>query len=312
MPFRPVIVAALQAAGLYAAGIVVPLLGQFAIFFVPVPLITVTVLEGRQSGLLATVLAAGMVAALGSWQSALLLFLLGFGLMALGLSEGLLRGMRPESAILAGGALPVLALLAIAAPVLLQSGKSPVAITEEFLRQSIVDGQKIYTDLGLTEVAQTIGSLSDSLVFYVARLIPGLIAMTMLLQAAGCYGLSRALILRRRPGHGLAAGPAFATWHAPDQWVWPLIATLAVIALAPHGSALWFAGLNVAVLFLLVYTAQGAAVLEFYYRKARIPTVLRSFFHAVILALPTLVLVVALGVVDIWADLRKVRAAEKA
>ncbi len=311
MPYRPIVIAALQAAGLYAAGVLVPVLGQFAVFFVPVPLIALAVLEGRQAGLFATLLAAVLVAALGSWQTALLLFLLGFGLMSLGLSEGMLRGLRPELAVLAGGLLPLAAVLAVAAPALLQAGKPPVALAEEFLRQSIADGQKIYNDLGMTGLAGTIGSLSDTLVFYIARLIPGMVILTTLLQAAGCYGLARLLVLRRRPDHGLAAGPTLATWHAPDAWVWPLIGTLATVALAEHGSGPWFIGLNIGMLFLLVYTTQGAAVLEFFFRRARIPAVLRGILHGVLFALPTLVLVVALGVVDIWADLRKVRPAAR-
>lgn len=308
MPHRAVIVAALQAAGLCIAGLIIPLLGQIAILFAPVPIIIVAVLHGRTAGLAATVIATLLVALLVSWQTALMLFLLGFGLMALGLSEGLSRGMRPETAIALGSILPLAALSAVLLPVMMQAGQDPGGMIADFLRKSLADAEKLYTDIGAPEVAGTIAAAADTVVFYLLRLLPGIIAMTTVMQAAGCYGIARSLILRRRP-EVANDGPLLPRWHAPDAWVWPLIATLAVIAAAPRGSGLWFAGLNLAFLFLLIYTAQGVAVLEHYYRRARIPLILRSFMHAVILALPSIVAVIALGVVDIWADFRKIRTA---
>jgi uncharacterized protein YybS (DUF2232 family) len=310
MTLRPIIIAALQAAGLYIIGSIVPLLGQFAVLFAPVPLITATVLHGRATGAAATGLAAGFVALLGSWQVAVVLFLLGFGLMALGLAEGMLRNLRSETVVVVGSVLPLAALMALLAPFLLQAGKDPLALIETYLRTAITDVQKLYTDAGATEVAQVIATLSDTLVHYLVRLLPGIILTTTVMQAAGCYGLARALVLRRRPDLPMASRPALPLWHAPDTWVWPLIAMLALIAVSSRGTALWFVGLNLSFLFLFVYTVQGVAVLEFYFRKARIPVVVRSIMHAVLLALPTVVAVIAVGVVDIWADFRKVRAAE--
>lgn len=307
MAFRPIIIAALQASGLYIIGGIVPLLGQFAVLFVPVPLITVSVLHGRASGTAATALAAIVVAFLGSWQVAFVLFLLGFGLMALGLSEGMLRDLRTEATIIAGSALPLTALLILLVPYVMQSGKDPVALIETYLRTSLADVRKLYTDAGVHEVAQMLDTLSDTIVHYLVRFLPGIILTTTVMQAAGCYGLARALILRKRPDLPLASRPALPFWHAPDPWVWPLIAILGLIAVASRGSAAWFVGLNLSFLFLFVYAAQGIAVLEYYYRKARIPLLLRSLMHAVILALPTVVAVIAIGVVDIWADFRKVR-----
>lgn len=307
MTIRPILTAALQAAGLYIIGSIVPLLGQFAVLFAPVPLITATVLHGRAAGAAATGLAAAFVALVGSWQVAVVLFLLGFGLMALGLAEGMLRNLRSETIVLIGSVLPLAALAFLLAPFLLQSGKDPVVLVETYLRTAITDVQKLYTDAGATEVAQVIATLSDTLVHYLVRLLPGIVLTTTVMQAAGCYGLARTLVLRRRPDLPIAGRPALPLWHAPDTWVWPLIAILALIAVASRGTTLWFIGLNLSFLFLFIYTVQGVAVLEFYFRKARIPVIVRSVMHAVLLALPTVVAVIAIGVVDIWADFRKVR-----
>lgn len=305
MPYRSIILAALQAAGLYIAGAVVPFLGQMAILFVPVPLVIVTVLQGRAAGLSSIALAAVLVALLGSWQTAMVLFVLGFGLMAIGLSEGILRDLRPEGTVLIGTLLPLAALLVLLAPILLQAGKDPMTLVETFLRTSIADVQKLYTDLGATEVAQTLDAASDTIVFYLVRLMPGILLATTVMQAAACYGLARTLVLRKHPTMPLASRPSLPLWHAPDLLVWPLIVILGLIALPDRGLRL--IGLNFSFVFLFLYAAQGVAVLEFYYRKARIPLLLRGILHTVILALPSVVAVVAIGVVDIWADFRKVR-----
>ncbi len=67
------------------------------------------------------------------------------------------------------------------------------------------------------------------------------------------------------------------------------------------------AGWNLAILYSVVYLSQGIAIVEHYLKKARIQPVVRGLIQAVILALPLVVCVMALGVVDIWADFRKVR-----
>jgi uncharacterized protein YybS (DUF2232 family) len=98
----------------------------------------------------------------------------------------------------------------------------------------------------------------------------------------------------------------FALWHAPDAWVWGLIAALA-FSVVPHETPR-FIGWNLAILFAVLYLAQGAAIVEHYLLKARLKPFLRGLIITLLLVLPpTLASVIALGIVDIWADVRKVR-----
>ena len=310
MPFRAIITAALQSAGLYAAGFLIPLIGQIALLFVPVPIIVLFIREGRRAGYLALVLASGLAAALCWWQAAVLLFFLGFGLMAVGLAEGMARRMKAEQAIFLGGVIPVAALLLVLSLLLLKSGKNPVAAAEEYLRSTINDARDVYAKLGLTEVVQTLALVTDRIVRTVVRLLPGILLSTSLLQAATCYGMARVIILRRDPASPLASQPTLAAWHAPDSLVWGLIVTLILVAwgvMDPARTTAFYLGLNLVFPLALVYLVQGIAVLEHVFRRARIPVLWRSILHTVILALPVVVLIVPLGIVDIWADFRKVR-----
>ncbi len=308
MQIRPIIGAALQAAGLAVAGFLVPLLGQIAMLFAPVPLVTVSVLHGRPAGLFAAAITTALVAALGGFHPAVLFFILALSGMALAIADGVLRNLRHESTILFGGAAPLFLLLAALAPLIVQSGKDPIAFAEEFLRTSLTETRALYVRLGLTALVQTLDTVSDKVVYYAARLIPGIIAATTMLQSVFCYGIARSIVLRKQPSLATAARPPLALWHLPDPWVWGLIATLAVVALAPHDSSAWFLGLNIAFLWGIAYTAQGVAIVDFFLRKGRMPVLWRSILHSLILTIPpSAIAVVVFGVIDIWTDVRKIR-----
>jgi len=305
MPFRSILTAALQSAGLMIAGFLIPLLGQVTLLIAPVPLILIMVREGKLPGMLAVGLATAFIAVLARGQAVFVVIFLSFGFMAMGLADGLRWRWKPEKAIMIGGLLTIVALIVVMAPFLSQAERGPLAITEDYLRTSIADAQKLYTQLGLIDVAQTMAQVTDTVVYYLVRLLPGIILTTTLLQAACCYGLARSLILRKDPAAAILAEPTLATWHAPDSWVWGLIATLVLVALPDV--TIRFIGLNLALIFLLVYSVQGLSLVEFTLRKAKVGTIWRSMILTFIVALPLIVPVIALGVVDIFADFRKVR-----
>jgi uncharacterized protein YybS (DUF2232 family) len=274
MNYRSLFLATIQSTALFTAGLAVPLLGQMAAIFAPVPLVILALREGRQTGGIALLAAALLTGLLFGWQSGGIFFLI-FGLMAIGIFEGLQRQWKPESASLVAGLLPVVA-------------------------------AKLYAQLGLAEMASVINSVSDAFVHNLVRLIPGITIATSVLQAACCYGLSRAVVMRRPgPATPVLNRTTLAQWHAPDVWVWGLIVGLTLI-MVPDETAR-FAGWNLSIVYSVVYLLQGVAVVDHYLRKARIQPFMRGMIHSLIVALPSIVFVIALGVVDIWADFRKLR-----
>jgi uncharacterized protein YybS (DUF2232 family) len=304
MNYRATAIATVQTVGLYVAGFLIPVLGQALALLTPVPLIIAYVRNSRLEGVTALGISVAVVAAVAGGQVAAIL-LFSFGLMAVGTAEGMRRQWKPESAALLGGLLPVVVLGIIAAYYFGRSGKNPVMVIEAYLRGSVAEAAKLYTGLGLTEMAAAVNTVSDTFIHYLVRLIPGIVIATSVLQAACCYGLGRAIMMRK-PGTGpMLIGTPLTKWHAPDAWVWGLIAALTLIMIPDE--VVRFAGWNLAILYAVVYLAQGIAIVEHYLRKARIQPVVRGLILALILALPIVVCVVALGVVDIWADFRKVR-----
>ena len=302
MNYRTLFIATMQTVGLFVAGGVIPLLGQAFALFTPVPLMLLSLRSGRKEGLVTLAAACGLVSLIGGWQAAAALFF-SFGLMAIGASEGMIRRMKPERTALLGGLLPIAMVGAALAFYLIKVGKNPFLEVDAYLREMITTAAKTYTELGLKEMAAMITSIPESYLYYFSRLMPGITIATSVAQAACCYGIARAVISRHR---GADPGDTpFASWHAPDAWVWGLIAALAFIVL-PKDTVRLF-GWNLAILFGVVYLTQGSAIVEHYLRKARLKTFMRGLVIGLILAMPTIVFVIALGIVDIWADFRKVR-----
>ncbi len=304
MHFRAVFFAAVQTVGLYAAGFIIPLLGQALALFTPVPLILAYVRNGRREGLTALFASCGIVFVLGGWQAAAIL-LFSFGLMAVGTAEGMRRNMKPERIALLGGLLPVVVIGTALSFYFIRIGKNPIAAVETYLRGSVAEAAKLYTSLGLAEMASMVNAASDKFIHNLVRLIPSITAATSVTQAACCYGVARAVIARKPGATPAVSRPPFSLWHAPDAWVWGLIAALALVIIPNESSRL--TGWNLAILFAVVYLAQGIAIVEHYLLRARIRAFVRGLVIALILALPSIVFVIALGVVDIWADVRKVR-----
>jgi uncharacterized protein YybS (DUF2232 family) len=99
---------------------------------------------------------------------------------------------------------------------------------------------------------------------------------------------------------------SFSLWHAPDSWVFGLIASLALLLL--QNDTLQLIGLNFAILFGTLYLVQGIALADFFLRKIKAHGIVRTIFLSLMLVLlPGIAALIALGVLDIWTDLRKVR-----
>lgn len=303
MSWKTALSAGSWAAGLFLLGLLVPLLGQLPASFAPVPVILAYAGAGRREGLTAAALASAIATLAAGWHAGAV-FVIAFGLMAIGTGEGMLRRMSPERAVLLGGMPPVIIVAAALTAAVLASGGNLVTAIETELRKSVGELVKLYTSLGLTDAAQAAQSLAEPFVFYFVRLMPSIVVVTGLTQAACCYGVARIVLVRRR-GPEQAPGVPLANWHAPDVWVWGLIAGLGFAAI-PSG-IVRVIGWNLAVIYAVVYAIQGIAVLEFWFKKISIPAFARAVLIAFVIVPPTGIMLIALGVVDIWADLRKVR-----
>jgi hypothetical protein len=107
-------------------------------------------------------------------------------------------------------------------------------------------------------------------------------------------------------------------FRLPDGYVWPLIASLAVVALnlVVHLGVLELAAWNLLLIMMLLYGLVGLGIIRFLLRKYRLPPGLRWLLVGVIIVmaltprlnLAVMVLVPGLGVSEIWVKYRKERS----
>ncbi len=99
-------------------------------------------------------------------------------------------------------------------------------------------------------------------------------------------------------------------WRLPDALVWVLILS-GITALIPAGS-LQIIGINCLILTVFVYSFQGLAVLVFLLNKWNVPRFARTFIYVmIILQSFGTVLLIVVGVADVWFDIRRRVASDK-
>lgn len=160
---------------------------------------------------------------------------------------------------------------------------------------------QVYRDLGMsTQAIADLDTARAEIAERVATVLPAL----AVLAAAGLWlanlGLSRRWVW----------WPQLMTlsrWRTADWMIWILIASGFALFLPSHAAS-WLA-INLFIVTLACYFAQGLAIVSYFLQRVGLPRPLRAVTFAVI-ALQNLVaaLVVMLGVFDLWGDFRNLSA----
>ncbi len=254
-----------------------------------------------------TVALTGLLVFLDSSQSALLIYLLQFGVPAGMLAWLLRRGVAWDRAVLAtlGGivaaSLVSLILIAVA------QGVTPVELAGSIVDKEVVQTEIVMQDFfanadlpqdEVEDVTEALSRMSE----FMRDVYAGLtitVSLFMLLS------LILFLTLMAR-GSYTVPGVAFPSWKAPEGLIWVLI-TAGFVALFVEGVANILA-MNLLVILLPVYFLQGLAIIDnFFRRKALSPLLRIAGYLLVVLVNPLPLLVTCVGVFDLWVDFRKPR-----
>ncbi|SDP03792.1 DUF2232 domain-containing protein [Desulforhopalus singaporensis] len=111
------------------------------------------------------------------------------------------------------------------------------------------------------------------------------------------------LLLRH---HDKAPWLPYAMWQLPERLIWMGIIFGACVIIPIHLPRA--VGINGLFLLSIVYCFQGLAVVVFYLNKWKVPVLLKAFFY-VMLVLQSFgtVILLFLGVTDIWFDYRRIK-----
>jgi uncharacterized protein YybS (DUF2232 family) len=135
-------------------------------------------------------------------------------------------------------------------------------------------------------------------------IMPGLLMLTMVNTVF--FNMALGQYLLRRKKQELSPWPPFAEWRLPEQLV-ALVIVSGIFILIP-GGILRDIGFNLALLSGSLYLFQGLAVLISLLNKWQAPLSVRILiFLLVIFQAFGIIILVILGLADVWADFRKDR-----
>jgi len=176
-------------------------------------------------------------------------------------------------------------------------------LMESYILSSIAENIKIYeqTDISseqLTFIKDQAGPIAALL----TRIFPA-----MFLVGAGLFIWLNIFAARRLfQKYGLPY-PEFGDltrWKAPDKMVWLLIGAGGMLLV--EAGAVKYTGINLLIICLFVYLCAGFSVIGYFFKVKRIPLFFKVLFYVLIIIQQyLLLLVMALGLFDLWADFRK-------
>ena len=274
----------------------------------PFPLIFIYLQRGRQVGIALVALVFAVLLLLVGADRAML-FLAEYALMALVLAE-LIRMQLPGDRCIAGGALASgLISVVLLAALLGDQDTSFKEFFEKQIRAHLSESMEAFESMGEDkgEVAK-MKVFAENAAEGFAAAYPAFLLIGSLIGAVVNYTLIRFAWMRLY-GIGLFSGRAFSDWICPENLVWCFIFSGAALFLG--SGMVENAGLNVFLVMLCIYFAQGLSIVVHFLKVRNVPTFFWFVLFILIFVQPILIgLLAGLGVFDIWVDFRKIRNAE--
>ncbi len=281
----------------------IPLFGFFMAAMVPFPSLLFRLKQGPIDGRWATAITCGLIFVFFSESGTDRIVFTAMAVLGLLLGETLHRGLLPDMAVFASVGMVWGGVWTIVSLTSLLSGSSFFQQVEVVLHQSLELTIALYEEMKIS--AETVATLQQSMgriAFVLARLMPGFSAMSLLFVA-----WTQLLLLqpaRHRLEIPLPESPRLNRWKAPEKLIWGLIGCGAML-LTPHVPVRLIAT-NVLLPILVVYFFQGIGIVSYFLETKQAPRWIRVLIYiAVFFQQVAMILVILLGIFDLWIDFRK-------
>ncbi len=287
--------------------VLIPLAGAIVIVLMPLPVLFYYTKLGRLRGFAVFVVSLTLVLLILKLIHPdiifpLLLLMLGGG-TGIVVAEVFRRQWSVEKTLI----IPVTILLVCGGCLLLlsayQTGQPPLRLIENYILISIEENIKLYEQMDISSEQFTyIKDHAGPIAALLTRIFP-----SMFLVSASLFIWLNILAARRLfQKYGLHY-PEFGDmtrWKAPEKMVWLLIGAGGMLLV--EAGAVKYAGLNLLIVCLFVYLCAGLSVIGYFFKVKRIPVFFKVLFYVLIVIQQyLLLLVMALGLFDLWADFRK-------
>lgn len=185
----------------------------------------------------------------------------------------------------------------------LTASVSPTVLIERIVLAEAEQTMQIYRQSGMNEQQlEDVGDVVDRLTAFAITGFFGLLAAVLISLQTVTLLILR--LLTRT--HYSIAGVAFAEWRLPARLVWVLI----FAGFTAFGSlpVLSWLGQNLLLALLPLYFLQGMAVINSFLRQRPWPEGIKVLIYLALLVLsPLPLIVIGIGIFDLWIDFRKNR-----
>jgi uncharacterized protein YybS (DUF2232 family) len=284
----------------------IPLIGPIFVVLTPLPILYCYSRLGRLRGL--TVLCVSSLTAFailgyaGQSANQPVMFMAGFSGVLI--SEVLRRHVSVEKTFLLSSS----ALFCFGAGLVLyhafQAGLEPWRMIELRVEEVVRENIALYGQMNLPEEQiRMIRENTPRITRLLSGLFPALAFSGAVLTV--WVNLFAGRLLFRSNGMVFPDFGDLSVWKSPEKLVWILIAAGAITLFPP---AEWVAllGLNLLIVCGLIYMFHGLAIVVFFFQRKQVPPFFQWLFYALLVAqFYLLVIVIALGLFDLWVDFRK-------
>jgi uncharacterized protein YybS (DUF2232 family) len=283
----------------------VPFFGSVTIILSPLPILYYYARLGRMRGLVVVVASSFLVSMTLSllehpMNLPVLVMIAYTGVI---IAEVLKKKYSLDKSILSASLALFVIVIAFIGYRAFQTGILPWQLVENHVANLIRENIKIYTQLNIADeqirlISENVLPITD----FFTGIFPALALSGAVITV--CVNVMAVRRLLQKSGTVFPDFGDLALWKAPEKLVWVLIAAGGML-LAPL-DPLNTIGMNLLIVSCLIYLFQGLAILGFFFRKKEVPVVFRWLLYFLILIQQyLLVLVIALGLFDIWVDFRK-------
>lgn len=292
---------------------VIPIFGFVMAGLVPLPALILRLKHGAIDGRWATAVACVLIFILFSQSGTDRIVFMGMAVLGLLIGEGVDRQMATETTIGGSATIVWMGVWLIIVVFSAVAGFSFFTAAEQTMKESLEMTASLYEQMNVPP--ETIAALQqsmDRIAFVLVRLLPGFSLMSLLFIGWVQLLLVRILALRWpiAPGNAAIVAP-LNQWRAPDLLIWVLIGCGAMM-MVPH-AVVRLIGINVLLPVLIIYMFQGIGIISYFLEKKHAPRWLRvCIYIAVFFQQIAMVIVMLLGIFDLWIDFRKTASKQDA
>ena len=279
-------------------------------FLVPVPLYIGFAMHGYPVGASLALLATGLLyLVIGGAQA--ILFISTCGIIAFGLAYSFHQRAKLPMAAMLSTAIAFVTIILFFALYSATQGYSPVSTISGWANEHVGAIIEAYRVVGSEEgLGEWIAKNREAVVGFFTLISPSL--LFSLVWIAVLADIAVISIVAERSGLDIAlTGIKFAEWRAPALMALVFLAGGLGAILFSQG-ALYAVAINLLLIFGVIYIALGLSITLYFMEKWKVPGLFITIGLFLIIAQPQfLFLALICGLIDVWADFRRIDTLEE-